>query len=64
MFASGSGGSRTHSIPRPTLRVGARNQGGLPVAYRAVVVLHQCPEQDSNLQSLGFKPSRSADWRI
>ena len=24
----------------------------------------QCPEQESNLQTLGFKPSRSADWRI
>ena len=23
-----------------------------------------CPEQESNLQTLGFKPSRSADWRI
>ena len=22
-----------------------------------------CPEQDSNLQTLGFKPSRSAHWR-
>ena len=24
----------------------------------------QYPEQESNLQTLGFKPSRSADWRI
>jgi hypothetical protein len=23
-----------------------------------------CPKQESNLQSLGFKPSRSASWRI
>ena len=23
-----------------------------------------CPEQESNLQTLGFKPSRSASWRI
>jgi hypothetical protein len=38
------------------------SQGGLPVAYRAMRV--QCPEQESNLQTLGFKPSRSADWRI
>jgi hypothetical protein len=38
------------------------SQGGLPVAYRAMCL--QCPEQESNLQSLGFKPSRSADWRI
>ena len=37
------------------------NQGGLPVAYRAVVDLHQYPEQGSNLQSLGFRPSRSTD---
>ena len=40
------------------------SQGGLPVAYRAVVDLHQCPKQDSNLQTSGFKPDRSADWRI
>jgi hypothetical protein len=26
-------------------------------------VFYQCPEQESNLQSPGFKPSRSADWR-
>ena len=36
-------------------------QGGLPLAYRAVDELHQYPEQGSNLQSLGFKPSRSTD---
>ena len=40
------------------------SQGGLPVAYRAVVDLCQYPEQDSNLQTSGFKPDRSADWRI
>jgi hypothetical protein len=38
------------------------SQGGLPVAYRATCLL--CPKQESNLQSLGFKPSRSASWRI
>jgi hypothetical protein len=38
------------------------SQGGLPVAYRAMCLL--CPKQESNLQSLGFKPSRSASWRI
>src|SRR5262245_55755186 len=38
------------------------SQGGLPVAYRAMCLL--CPKQESNLQSLGFKPSRSANWRI
>jgi hypothetical protein len=38
------------------------SQGGLPVAYRAMCLL--CPEQESNLQTLGFKPSRSASWRI
>ena len=38
------------------------NQGGLPIAYRANVRV--CPEQESNLQTRGFKPSRSADWRI
>ena len=39
------------------------SQGGLPIAYRAVLSL-QYPEQESNLQTLGFKPSRSAGWRI
>ena len=39
------------------------SQGGLPFAYRAVVDLHQYPEQESNLQTSGFKPDRSADWR-
>src|SRR6476620_5359025 len=38
------------------------SQGGLPVAYRATCLL--CPKQESNLQTLGFKPSRSAGWRI
>jgi hypothetical protein len=38
------------------------SQGGLPVAYRATCLL--CPKQESNLQTLGFKPSRSASWRI
>ena len=37
------------------------SRGGLPVAYRAVVVSRQYPEQGSNLQSLGFRPSRSTD---
>ena len=32
------------------------SQGGLPVAYRAM-----CPERESNPQTLGFKPSRSAE---
>ena len=37
------------------------SEGDLPVAYRAVFCdLHLCPEQESNLHSLGFKPSRSA----
>ncbi len=40
------------------------SQGGLPVAYRAVVISRQYPEQESHLQTLGFKPSRSACWRI
>src|SRR5262245_34128033 len=38
------------------------SRGGLPVAYRAMCLL--CPKQESNLQTLGFKPSRSASWRI
>lgn len=36
------------------------NQDGLPVAYRA----DYYPEQGSNLQTLEFKSSRSASWRI
>ena len=39
------------------------NQTGLPVAYRATG-FPLCPEWESNPQSLGFKPSRSAGWRI
>ena len=35
------------------------NQGGLPLPYRAVDDV-EYPEQDSNPQTLGFKPSRSA----
>ena len=36
------------------------SQGGLPVAYRAMLFYVDYPEQDSNLQTLGFKPGRSA----
>ena len=37
------------------------SEGGLPVAYRAVSRdFRLCPEQESNLHTLGFKPSRSA----
>ena len=40
------------------------SQGGLPIAYRAATYsLPECPERESNSQSLGFKPSRSANWR-
>ena len=46
---SGSGGSRTHSIPGSKPRWSA---GCLPS--------RQCPERESNPQTLGFKPSRSA----
>jgi hypothetical protein len=34
------------------------SQGGLPIAYRAVQ--RMCPRWESNPQTLGFKPSRSA----
>lgn len=34
---------------------------GLPVAYRAISF--RCPRWESNPQSPGFKPGRSADWR-
>ena len=36
------------------------SQGGLPIAYRAILFRAEYPEQDLNLQTLGFKPSRSA----
>ena len=37
------------------------SDGGLPVAYRAVHSFFRlCPEQESNLHTLGFKSSRSA----
>jgi hypothetical protein len=35
------------------------SRGGLPVAYRAIFSC-QYPEQESNLQTSGFKPDRSA----
>ena len=53
---SSSGGTRTHSIPGSKPRWSA---DCLPSH-----LFRQCPEQDSNLQTPGFKPSRSADWRI
>ena len=51
-FVSGSGGGRTHSI------LGAKP--GWSASCLPSRVVHQCPEQESNLQTLGFKPSRSA----
>ena len=37
------------------------SQGGLPIAYRAMIAdRSQCPRQESNLQTFGFKPNRSA----
>lgn len=37
----------------------------LPVGRAPHVVFSlQCPEQESNLQTSGFKPDRSTDWRI
>jgi hypothetical protein len=35
------------------------NRGGLPIAYRAEIA--KCPRWESNPQTLGFKPSRSAE---
>jgi hypothetical protein len=54
--SSGSGGTRTHSIPGSKPRWSA---DCLPSQ-----LFHQCPEQESNLQTSGFKPDRSAGWRI
>ncbi len=63
MFPSGSGGSRTHSIPGSKPRWSA---SCLPSR-----LLRQYPEQESNLQTLADQrcasvpePSRSAGWRI
>ena len=53
---SGSGGSRTHSIPG--------SKPGWSTSCLPSRLLRQYPEQESNLQTLGFKPSRSAGWRI
>jgi hypothetical protein len=36
----------------------------VPRHFVVPILLVQCPEQDSNLQTSGFKPNRSADWRI
>jgi hypothetical protein len=54
-IVSSSGGNRTHSIP-----------GSKPRWSASCLPSHclVCPKQESNLQSLGFKPSRSASWRI
>ena len=52
---SGSGGSRTHSI---AVSETAWSASCLP--SRVVI---RCPRRESNPQTLGFKPSRSASWR-
>jgi hypothetical protein len=45
----------TVCVPRPVC---------LPHEIVVPELLVQCPEQGSNLQTSGFKPNRSADWRI
>jgi hypothetical protein len=50
--ASSSGGIRTHSIP-----------GSKPRWSASCLPSRMCPEEESNLESRGFKPSRSASWR-
>ena len=63
MFPSGSGGSRTHSIPGSKPRWSA--------CFLPSRLVDQYPEQESNLQTLADQrcasvpgPSRSAGWRI
>ena len=68
---SGAPGNRTH-------RSSACNTDVFPLDERPICFVleekaapllvrrfptFQYPEQESNLQTLGFKPSRSADWR-
>ena len=57
VVASGSGGSRTHSIP------GSKPRWSASCLPSRLIVCLQYPEQDSNLQTSGFKPDRSANWR-
>ena len=35
-----------------------------PLDERPLLFRCQCPEQESNLQTLAFKANRSAGWRI
>ena len=49
---SSSGGIRTHSIP-----------GSKPRWSASCLPSRMCPDEESNLESRGFKPSRSASWR-
>ena len=51
---SSSGGSRTHSIP------GSKPRWSANCLPSHVAVQSQCPRQESNLQTFGFKPNRSA----
>ena len=48
---------------RPTLRVGARAKVVCQLPTEPCQLVTQCPEQESNLQTPGFKPSRSSSWR-
>ena len=50
---SSSGGTRTHSIPGSKPRWSAN-------CLPSRSCLSQCPRQESNLQTFGFKPNRSA----
>jgi hypothetical protein len=53
LFFSSSGGIRTHSI-----------SGSKPKWSASCLPSRMCPDEESNLGSRGFKPSRSASWRI
>jgi hypothetical protein len=52
LFFSSSGGIRTHSISASKAKWSA-----------SCLPSRMCPDEESNLESRGFKPSRSADWR-
>jgi hypothetical protein len=59
---SSSGGSRTHSILATNLR--SVPEPGWSANCLPSLLFHPCPAQDSNLQTSGSRPDRSADWSL
>ena len=54
IILSSSGGTRTHSIP------GSKPRWSADCLPSHIADPSQCPRQESNLQTFGFKPNRSA----